>query len=190
MAVKPFVTMEAGNISAQVGKVGKELDRISGDVVKAAGRALDLLAENMLSEAQAAAPVDTGRLQESGTTEPLVFEGTEIVKRWGFNSKYARIQDQGGTIVPVRAQMLSIPLSDAAKKMASPLEMGKDNLELVPILGQLYLADKKTGEFHWLLVHSVTLEGTRFVSNVVQARKDDAPRFVAAEVSKALGGGA
>ncbi len=190
MAVKPFVTMDAGNIRAQMGKVGQELDRISADVIAAAGRGLDLVAEDMLAQAQAAAPVDTGRLLESGTTEPLVIEGTTIVKRWGFNSKYARIQDQGGTIEPVRARMLSIPLSDAAKKMASPLEMGRDSLELVPILGQLYLADKDTGEFHWLLVHSVTLEGSKYVSNVIAARKDDVPRIVAAEVGKALGGGA
>lgn len=201
MSVKPFVTMEAGNITAQVQKIGTVLDNVRDDVVAAAGRALDAIAEDMLAQAQAAAPVDEGKLQESGTTEPLVLEGNELVKRWGFNLAYARIRDQGGTILPKNGRALSIPISDEAKKLASPLEMG-DRLKLVPINGKLFLVEKEPKgqgrvfkrsdfrHFHWQLVPSVTQEGNGYVTKTVEARKADVPRLVSDEVGKAIGGAA
>jgi hypothetical protein len=189
----PFVSMDAGNIRAQVQAVTKELDRVAVKAVDAARKALDLAGEAMLSDAQAAAPVQTGRLQESGSTEPVVLEGSELVKRWGFNLRYARMRDQGGTIVPVNAKLLSIPLSDKAKRMASPREMG-DTLRLVPINGKLFLVEKegkrvakgKLPTFHWLLVPKVKQEGNQFVSRTVAAWKETLPRFVADQVGGAL----
>jgi hypothetical protein len=199
VAVRPFVTMEAGNITAQIQAANAAIDRVGAEVIQAAGSALDLLAEDMLAQAQAAAPVDQGRLQESGTTEPLVLEGKDLVKRWGFNLAYARIRDQGGTIRPKKAGgMLAIPLSDVAKKLASPLE--QNDLDLVPLNGRLFLVERLAGggtfeakhlnAFHWMLVPEVTQQGNGYVTKTVDARRADVPRVVAEHVGKAIGGGA
>jgi hypothetical protein len=193
----PFVTMQAGDITAQVRAVTKEIDRVADHVIAAAGRALDELAEDMLGKAQAAAPVQTGRLQESGTTEPLATEGGALVKRWGFNLRYARMRDQGGTIVPVNAKMLAIPLSAAAKRLASPREQA--NLDLVPLNGRLFLVERAKGgtfkakdlqRFHWMLVPKVTQQGNGYVTKVVEAERANVARKVAEDVGRALGGAA
>lgn len=198
---KPFISMDAGNITATVNFIGASLERVRDDVVKAAGEAMNQLAEDMLAQAQANIPSKSGRLAESGTTEQLVLEGSELVKRWGFNSKYARMRDQGGTILPVNGRALSIPLSTEAKRLASPREMG-DRLKLVPLNGKLFLVEKEPKgqgrrfvrgdfkNFHWQLVPKVVQGGSGFVSKVVEARKGDVPRTVADAVGRAIGGGA
>lgn len=194
----PFITMQAGNIAAQVSPILRAMDTIQAKVVAAASRALDLVAEDMLAQAKAAAPVDQGTLQASGTTEPIVLEGTELVKRWGFNSRYARMRDQGGVIEPVNGSMLAIPLSDVAKRLTSPLE--QQDLDLVPLNGRLFLVERlpaggdfqaeHLSAFHWMLVPRVEQEGNGYVTKTVEARRDDVPRVVAEHVGKAIGGGA
>jgi hypothetical protein len=193
----PFVTMQAGNITAQIDPVLRTLDGVKAKVVNAASRALDLLGEDMLAQAQANVNTQTGRTQESATSEPVVLEGSTLVKRWGFNIRHGLQLDKGGPIFPVNGHMLAIPLSEAAKKLASPLE--QNDLDLVPLNGRLFLVERPAGGgqfqakdlqlFHWMLVPKVDQKGTQFVSKVVQARRADVPRVVAEEVGKAIGGG-
>jgi hypothetical protein len=197
----PFVSMDAGNIRAQVQAVTRELDKFAARAVDAARQALDLAGEAMLADAQAAAPVQTGRLQESGSAEPVVLEGAELVKRWGFNLRYARMRDQGGTILPVKAKALAIPLSDEAKRLSSPREQ-EGRLRLVPLNGRLFLVERSPKgqgrafqrsdlrHFHWMLVPKVQQKGNAYVSKTVLAWKDQLPRFVADRVGSAIGGGA
>lgn len=200
--VKPFISMDVGNITAQIQKVTRALDEVAERVVDGAKRALDQAAEAMLADAQAAAPVQTGRLQESGTAEEIVLEGSELVKRWGFNSKYARIQDQGGTVLPVRARMLAIPLDPVktaagASRYSSPLEDtgAGHGMFLMRFAGKLFLARivgskaARRVEFRWMLVPSVTLQGNGYVTRTVEAWKDRVPQFVADEVGRAITGG-
>lgn len=195
----PFISMDVANLTQQIQKVGLTLDRARDTAIAAASRAMDLAGEAMLADAQAAAPVDSGALQASGGAEPVVLEGKELVKRWGFNSKYARMRDQGGTILPVRARMLAIPLSDEAKRKASPLEM-EGRLRLVPINGRLFLIEKEPKgqhnvfkrsdlrHFHWMLVPRVEQEGNQFVTKTVAVWKEQLPKLVADEVGRAIGG--
>jgi len=190
--VKPFITMNVGDVKAQIAKVNDNLDAIAGDVLKATEQAMVEVANEMLSRAQQRINVKSGELQGSGTVLPIEISGDEIKVRWGFNKEYARIQDQGGTIVPVRAKMLAIPLDPimtaTGPRFAGPKEEG-DNLELVPILDHLFLADKATGEFHWLLTPRVTLEGSGYVTKTVEEMKDEAPALVAKRVGEILGAG-
>ena len=174
---KAFITMSAGNIKADIERVNGNLDKIADAAIAATAQAMGEVANDMLSIAQSKINVRSGELQASGLVEEPTIASEEILVRWGFNSPYARIRDQGGDIFPVRGTMLAIPLdaimTATGPRFASPRE--EPNLELVPILQNLYLADKDTGEFHWLLTPHVHQEGNRFVSGTVQ---EEAPNVV------------
>lgn len=73
---------------------------------------------------------------------------------------YARIQDQGGIIRPVKAKMLSIPLTERARQHDSPREM---ILSARRILGKLFLVDP-TGKPQWILVHQVRVPRTDYLT--------------------------
>lgn len=84
-------------------------------------------------------------------------------------SGYARIQNDGGRIVPRTAKALAIPISAEAKQYSSPRDM--QGLTLIPRPGRPPLlvrqlaargARKANWELHWVLVASVTIRGTRW----------------------------
>jgi hypothetical protein len=192
MTSKPFITMNAGQVKVQIEQINRNLDRIADKVLAAAQQAMVEVANDMLATAQARAPVMSAELQASGTVLPVEVKDGEISIQWGFNKVYARIQDQGGTIVPVKAQLLAIPLDPimtaTGPRFPSPRAEG-DNLELVPILHHLFLADKTSGEFHWLLVPSVKIEGSGYVTKTVEEMKDQLPQRISDRVSAILSSG-
>lgn len=188
---KAFITVDTGNLKAQIDRVNNQLDRAAEVAIAATERAMVEIAEDMLAKAQAKISVRSGELQASGIVLPSEIKGDEINVRWGFNKEYARIRDQGGDIVPVKAQMLAIPLDPimtaTGPRFSSPRE--EPNLELVPILHYLFLADKDTGEFHWLLTPHVHQEGNQFVSGTVQDEAQNVAPTIARRVGEILGAG-
>ena len=78
--------------------------------------------------------------------------------RVGSNLKYARIQEQGGTISS-KGKKLTVPISDEARKSRGAAYM--NDLELIPRKGRNSLLARVGENFglevHWVLVDSVTL---------------------------------
>jgi len=99
---------------------------------------------------------------------------------------YAAIQEFGGTITPKNAKALAVPISDEAKKHTSPRDM--EGLDLIPrkdkpplLVRQMTRRGKDVGfEVHWVLVGSVTIAATHWLSRGVAA--------ASGEMGEAFGG--
>ena len=147
---EPFITMDIGKLQASIRDTVKGLEAAGADAEKTFEQALHAYAEDVLSEAQARAPVGrSGELRGSGTVVPGVgagHDGDGLVVFVGFNKVYARMRDQGGTIVPVRAKALFIPLRDGVRPGQPGLEWGVDFVlaQVVHQTGNGYL----TGTFN------------------------------------------
>lgn len=192
MATKPFITIQTGNIKADVASVNAGLDQASDIALAATKQAIAEACEDMLAKAQARIHTLSGDLEASGTVLPVEIQNEEISGKWGFNKEYAHLRDQGGDILPKNGSMLAIPLDPiltaaGISRYSSPLE--EANLELVPILDYLFLADKTTHEFHWILVPHVHQEGNQFVSGTVQDEAQNVAPRIADRVGAALAGG-
>jgi hypothetical protein len=73
------------DIGAAIRGMGR--DKARG--IAAVTRALDIVGEHVLGDAQQLCPVDTGFLQSTGTTSPAELRGNLIVKEIGFGAEYA-----------------------------------------------------------------------------------------------------
>lgn len=73
------------DISGLLAGLGAARDR----GVALAVHALDVFGEHVIGDSQEKAPVDTGALKASGTTEPARIDGGRIVKALGHNLEYA-----------------------------------------------------------------------------------------------------
>ncbi len=88
---------------------------------------------------------------------------------------YARIQQYGGTIRPKSARALAVPVSDEARRYTSPRDM--QGLDLIPRKGRPSLLVRQLAarggrqaqwEIHWVLVPSVTIRPTHWLSRGVE----------------------
>jgi len=86
-------------------------------------------------------------------------------------ARYARMLAVGGTITPVRARALAVPISEEAKRYSSPRDM--PDLELIPRKGKPSLLVEKLQarggrreqwRIHWVLVASVTIQATDWLA--------------------------
>ncbi|HOD79955.1 MAG: hypothetical protein BWX88_02760 [Planctomycetes bacterium ADurb.Bin126] len=92
----------------------------------------------------------------------------------------------GGRVWPVRAKMLSIPLTEEADQYTSPRDM--KNLQIVRAGGRLLLAEvHPDGSItaHWVLVPWVVKKPTRWFDRGVDLAIDDMVREFADAVSEA-----
>lgn len=194
----PLITMDVGNVKAQVDKIGGVLDAALANVIVATKEAMTEVTNDAVSEAQSRINNRSGDLSRSGTVEEVTISGDELRQRFGFNSKHGRQTDQGGPIVPRNGQNLAIPLDPiltARGVPRYPSPRAEPGLFLLKLWGKLFLA-KQMGptaesiELHWLLTPRVEQRGTRFFTGVVQERAPDMPRVVAERISAKLGGGA
>lgn len=82
---------------------------------------------------------------------------------------YARIQDEGGTILPRTAKALAIPVTPEAKKMW-PRDWPGDRLFMVVLRGKALLAERLGSgkgaklKVHYVLKPSVTLDGKGYMA--------------------------
>lgn len=122
-------------------------------------------AEKFLEKAQARAPHDKGNLRGSATVVAEALEQEKQVSvTAGFNIVYAHIRDAGGTIRPVRAKALFIPLRPGVRPGEPGLEMGKD---------------------FWL-AQEVTQKGNGYFTRTAAEAKDELAKFVAERVASAF----
>lgn len=88
---------------------------------------------------------------------------------------YAGIHETGGTILPKRARALAVPVSAEARMHTSPRDM--QGLELIPRKGRPPLLVRQMArrgsavgfELHWVLLPSVTIRATRWLTRGVEA---------------------
>jgi phage gpG-like protein len=109
--------------------------------------------------------IDTGALVNSVTVQKKNYH--EV---WVFsNMIYAAIHEFGGTIVPVKAKFLAIPLGDVEKNVGSPSNWPGE-LHFVPVLGPGnaggYLMDAQ-GNLHYRLVKKVTIAAKPWMAPAV-----------------------
>ena len=107
--------------------------------------------------------------------------------RIGSNHPAAKIQEEGGIVVPVRANLLAIPIGgaltrSAVAKVASPLQM--PGLVLITSkLGNLLLVKRLSKgriEPMFALKRSVTLTATRYLTKAAASLDDKAPAIAEA----------
>jgi hypothetical protein len=94
---------------------------------------LEAIADSILTEASARAPVESGALGEARRRERVV-EGQRVAVRFGFSRRYAAFQDAAGRtpgevieIRPKKAKALFVPLHPGARRHrpgADPAEEG------------------------------------------------------------------
>ena len=202
MASKPFLSFNFGRFQAGIRAAKLGLVKAQARLLRAVSRALYLLANDWIAAAQARAGVVTGALRASGTVLEPEVQGTVVLVEFGFNLKYARQRDKGGTIVPVKGRMLAIPLGPVKtargdSRYASPLE--QPDLFIIHLAGKLYLARRRFKikpkgmpawaniELNWKLVPRVTQKGDQFLSSVAAERTQQAPTQIAELVAQDMG---
>ena len=85
-------------------------------------------------------------------------------------ASYAAMLEFGGTILPVNAQALAVPVSEEAKLYTSPRDM--PDLVLIKRPGKPAILARVLGEdtieVHWVLLSSVTISGRHWLSRGVE----------------------
>lgn len=169
-------------------------------VVRAAlSEALYEIAKDLTIAAQARlAPQNRSeRLSQSAAVAEPEISASEIVVVAGFQEVYAAFRDHGGTIVPVRADVLTIPQkpildSNGESIYANPRQEPK--LFVIRWIGfdgkpRAGLAMKVDGriEIHWIFAHSVTQDGSKYFTGTIQERQSQVGAMSAQLVKDELG---
>jgi len=103
-------------------------------------------------------------------------------------ANYATIQEYGGTITPKNAKALAVPISDEAKLFGSPRDM--QGLVMIKRPGKPPLLCRVLGdrvEVHWVLLSSVTIEPTHWLSRGVELEADTMAGVMQADVDAWIG---
>ena len=112
----------------------------------------------------------------------------------GADVRYARIQDQGGTVRARSGGKLRMPLPVA--KTAAGVDRLPGPLRLVAPgrfharrskRGNLLLFDNSTGAPHYLLLDSITIRPTRFLEDAAKDTARRAPALVLKTIAKTMG---
>lgn len=162
----------------------RRFDATQKQLMRAIDIAVVKYAEDTLREAQERAPVGKsagrdssgkftakgGGLRASGTIDGPNQIGDGIEVLIGFDKVYARIQDLGGTIFPVRAKRLFVPLREGVH----PLKPGDPRRK-----------DQKSG-VDFVLARSVTLPGSRYLTGLLPERTARAPEAISTTVIEIL----
>lgn len=111
--------------SDDVARVIRQMRTARHSSAEAARRGLDLAGEHLIGAAQDLAPVDTGALKASGTTEPAEASREGLTKTIGFNTTYAAAVHErldanfNTTANPLaQAKFLETPMRERAEDVA------------------------------------------------------------------------
>jgi len=100
---------------------------------------------------------------------------------------YAGIQEWGGKIYPKTAKALAVPVSHEAKMHDSPREM--DGLVMITRPGKPPILARVAGdtvECHWVLLASVTLQATHWLSTGVERAAPEMAHVMLMELQQFL----
>lgn len=162
MASDLLFSVDARALKRSLQKAARRLKATEKDLKGAMDSAVVKYAEDTLAEATQRTPVKEGALRAAGAVDGPhdISGGIEVFI--GFDKVYARIQDLGGTIVPVRAKRLFIPLREGVQ----PLKKGDPRRK-----------DQKQG-IDFVLAKRATLPGSRYLTGLMPERAANATREV------------
>jgi hypothetical protein len=152
---KPFLELDLPLAKKGIARIRTMLDGLPSKWSQCVAQAMGEWLENLIEEARNKAPAGQGGLRESAQVVGPTITPASIDAQAGFNKVYARIQDQGGEIRPVKAKALFIPLRPG----------------VVPVKGKE--AQKATGwkyGIDFVFAQLVTLTGNRYFSAVLAER--------------------
>ena len=164
--------------------IDKAMDGMTAAFWRVALKAATIAGGFLAKEVVARLPGGTGNLAGSFLPAKMVQGGDEIKAASLSNLPYARVQDEGGTIIPRTAKNLAIPQTPTAKSMW-PREWGRDQLHFIanPMEGGV-LVDS-SGTTQYILRPRVTIDGVHYVDAARARIEDEAPSIVARELAKA-----
>jgi len=178
-------------------RIGRAVDGWMGAVGAALGNACgiggDQVAEWMMMGELGLKPGNAGQGGLASGVQGWMMSESEPMGAIGVPGNhpaaaYAGIQEAGGTIYPKTGRALSIPISDEAKLHASPREM--DGLVFIARPGKPPLLARPLGgdqiEVHWVLVPSVTIEPTHWLSHGVERAAPEMARAMLLELQQFL----
>jgi phage gpG-like protein len=113
--------------------------------------------------------IDTGNMRGAVSTEE---ESDDVVSVGPRNVQYAAIHEFGGTIRPVNAKYLAIPVTKAARYAGSPRRFG-GKLHAQMVAGGGALVDEN-GDIQYALKKSVTIPARPYVRPAVDEHGMDA----------------
>ncbi len=187
-------TLNAEKVLEGIEGVKQGLDLVLQMVTKEAVQGTQDFAGLVIFEAQQRVPKRSEDLKDSAVIQEPRQDDLGVFTRAGFDKIYAHIQDAGGTIRPVRADALAIPMpairdANGKSKYANPRQ--EPTLFVVRIHNIGYLA-KKVGtglELHWRFAHEVVIKGNRYLSGVIEDQKSKMPEFFGNRIKGRLVGG-
>jgi len=177
-------------------RIGRAVDgwmaAVAGALSMACGIGGDQIAEWMMMGELGLKPGNAGQGGLASGVAGWMLSQTEPLGAIGVPGNhpaaaYAGIQETGGTIYPRNAKALAIPISDEAKLHASPREM--DGLVLISRPGKPPILARTSGgqlEVHWVLVASVTLQPTHWLSTGVERAAPEMARVMLMELQQFL----
>lgn len=190
----PLITLNADRVVDDVSVVNAALVDFEETVIREAVKGTQDFAGLIIFEAQQRVPKRSEDLKDSALIEDPVREDEGAFTRAGFNKIYAHIQDAGGTIRPVKADALAIPLpailgADGKSRFANPRM--EPTLFVVRIRDIGYLAQRVGDrlELHWRFAKEVTLKGNRYLSGVLNEQKSAMPEFFGSRIKGQTVGG-
>jgi phage gpG-like protein len=129
----------------------------------------------------------TGKLEKSFDISIRVTRSGQVTALIGSTLPYARIHEAGGIIRPVRARMLTIPLTDRARKLPAR-QWGR---RLFKLRGKPLLASRggRGGgtQAQFVLRHSVTIPARRYISAALARVTPRLERILGRSVQKVVG---
>ena len=136
-------SIDIAAFNKSIRQVRKNLKMLEWAFKLAVYQAIKEYAEKFIAKAQARAPAGEGNLRGSATVVPTTdATGETVGVVAGFNIVYAHMRDVGGTIKPVRAKALFIPLRKGARPGDKTLKWGVDFVlaKVVVQKGNLYFS--------------------------------------------------
>lgn len=135
--------------------------------------AAEIAAGELRREIQTSFQQHTGMLGRSFRAT-LVSKDAKTVKAGALSDlHYARIQDRGGDIVPKNVRLLTVPLTDQAKRWSRAGGSARD-------------LPNERGKKHWAFVKRVHLAGRRYISKAAVAARDEIAEQVGNEIAKGV----
>ncbi|MCE5281964.1 MAG: hypothetical protein LLG93_07660 [Deltaproteobacteria bacterium] len=184
-SAKPFITIDDKAVSVGIHATMAAIEKQGAVAVAAVRYALAQFADKIAMESGPKVPVGLSRGSGSGlrgswaATDPVMESDGTMTVVCGYNTVYAAMRDQGGTIRPVRAKALFVPIKPGARP-------GDPNTFLIPRVGKPPLVCTRSSgkrsvnipEVVAVLVKSVKQKGTFYFTSTVEALRPQAPEMI------------
>lgn len=191
------ITLDLPKLNQGIAQAKAGLDVAAGFVRKMMGEAMYEIARDILvtSQNRLAPQNRSERLSQSAVFETPRFENGDILLRLGFQAPHAAIRDQGGVIVPTKADTLAIPQApildaNGESRYANPRQEPKLFVIRIPAKNFAGLAMKVGDklEIHWVFKDRVVQSGSHYFTGTIEERRAQIAPLAAQLLKSALDG--